>query len=382
MNPSLDLRTVTWMAGLMGCLMAILMQSLRRNYPPSIRGLREWSMLPVLHFGAGILMGLRDHIPMLLSAVASNAMLIGALLLTIEGLQLFYGRPSWQRRLLVIWLLALIPLTMLREYPFLPQRAGTVSGILGALFAIIAWQIWSQDRRSLPARFLLGVLGLLMVVTSLRSSTIWIGDLHENLFEASLIQSLYIAGLALGTLLIPLGLILLASDRLRHEILQLATHDPLTGLLSRRALFENATQILSDSQARGQPLALMVLDLDHFKQINDTYGHQIGDRVLMAFAHRLQAALGHTALIGRYGGEEFIALLPDLSPTQAHLRANQLLEGVPDDPSLPAVTVSVGLVHFHPDYSPPNTRLDDLIRQADAALYRAKHLGRNRIEEA
>jgi diguanylate cyclase (GGDEF)-like protein len=378
----LDLRTVTLLAGMMGCLMAVLMRSLKHNYPPTIRGLREWTYLPVLHFAAGTLIGLRDHLPLLISVTLGNASMLGAMMITLEGTQRFYNQPSWRRPLLVSWLVLLPPLALMRDPEWIVQRIGVISGLMGMLFSLMLWQISRQDRQSLPARFLLGVLGLLIAAMSLRSSTIWIGDVRGSLFEGSLIQAIYLVSLAFGALLLPLGLILLASERLRFEILQLATHDPLTGLLSRRALFEAAEELLQDCRRRGRSLTLLILDLDHFKQINDTHGHLVGDQVLIEFSRRLQATLPHPAVLGRYGGEEFIAVLPGVSRATARELASRLLDTPPRDPALPVCTASIGLRHITPDDPEPALGIEDLIRHADAALYRAKGLGRHRVEEA
>ncbi len=378
----LDLRTVALLAGLMGCLMGILMQSMRKAYPPTIHGLGEWTYLPMMNFLAVVLIGLRDHIPLLISVTLGNMMIIGAILLTVEGMQRFYNQPSWRRPLLTLWLVVLIPLVLLREPAWMALRVGMISALLGLLFAVMMWQIGRQDRHSLPARFLLGVLSLLLAVMVLRSTTIWTGDLQKDLFVGSLIQTTYLSVLAFGPLLlIPLGLILLASDQLRLEIVHLATQDSLTGLLNRRALFEVADTLLLDCHRRNQPLTLLLLDLDHFKQINDTHGHLIGDRVLIEFSRRMQSVLPHPAVLGRYGGEEFIALLPGLSCSAARELSTRLLNSSAQDATLPTCTVSIGMIHVSPDTQDwPD--VEDLIHQADIALYRAKDLGRHRIEEA
>ena len=129
-------------------------------------------------------------------------------------------------------------------------------------------------------------------------------------------------------------------------------------------------------------MSLVMVDLDHFKQINDTHGHLVGDRVLIEFSRRMQSVLSHPAVLGRYGGEEFIALLPGLSYPAARELSTRLLNSSARDATLPACTVSIGLIHVSPDEADRPADIEELIRRADTALYRAKDLGRHRIEEA
>ncbi|MDH4562907.1 sensor domain-containing diguanylate cyclase [Pseudomonas sp. BN411] len=169
---------------------------------------------------------------------------------------------------------------------------------------------------------------------------------------------------------------------LEQQLLHLATTDPLTGALNRRAFEERAEQELQRARRQHSPLCLALLDLDHFKQINDRHGHQVGDEVLRQFSQLCQRQARRTDLFARYGGEEFIFLLPDTNADAAHhllerLRlALQGLEIVTADGNL-RVSVSIGLASVS-----ANDDLHRLQGVADAALYRAKQLGRNRIELA
>lgn len=163
---------------------------------------------------------------------------------------------------------------------------------------------------------------------------------------------------------------------------QLAMVDRLTGLSNRHQFMPAAEREIGLARRHGQPMALLVLDVDHFKSINDRHGHLTGDRVLVEVARRCRQALRATDLLARWGGEEFIVLLPNTPIKQVRQSAERVREAVSASAQLAMggqpvqVTVSVGAA-----WAPAGrlVSLDALIQLADAALYRAKHTGRNRI---
>jgi len=160
-----------------------------------------------------------------------------------------------------------------------------------------------------------------------------------------------------------------------------ARTDTKTGLLNNTAWNEHATGVLSRSQRDRQPVTVLFLDLDHFKAVNDTHGHLVGDRVLVAVADCLRRELrGHDGL-GRYGGEEFVVILDRLTLPEAQLVADRLRNAVL---ALRVhnglqVTVSIGLTHEQLHHG---ADLQQLLARADSALYQAKGLGRNRVHAA
>jgi diguanylate cyclase (GGDEF)-like protein len=168
--------------------------------------------------------------------------------------------------------------------------------------------------------------------------------------------------------------------RLFQEVQSLALTDPLTGLQNRRSLFELGRVEFARAQRMDRPFCCMMLDLDHFKQINDTYGHPVGDQVLREFAYRCKASVRDIDLIGRYGGEELIILLPETDWETAMQVAERLRATVAAEPIRTAdmdiaVTVSIGVATKDEN----TTQLETLIARADQAMYIAKHKGRNRV---
>ena len=168
---------------------------------------------------------------------------------------------------------------------------------------------------------------------------------------------------------------------LSHRLEALAHHDELTGLLNRRAMFECAHRLLALAERQGAPVSVAMMDLDNFKQINDTYGHAAGDRALCTVAETLQARLRASDLVGRIGGEEFLILLADTDLEGA----TQLTDGLRAAVENPAcahtaglaapLTISAGVAVA----APGDDDLEALIQRADKALYAAKQAGRNRV---
>jgi len=169
-----------------------------------------------------------------------------------------------------------------------------------------------------------------------------------------------------------------AKKALAHE----AMHDPLTGVLNRRAILESLEKEISRAMRQGSLLSIGLFDIDHFKQVNDRYGHQTGDEVLCGFVRAIQESLRDYDLIGRYGGEEFLVVAPGSSGGEEEglyerLRRRVAEQGIATRSGPVSVTVSIGVVVA----TGPGS-VDDLLAAADSALYQAKNEGRNRVAYA
>jgi diguanylate cyclase (GGDEF)-like protein len=164
--------------------------------------------------------------------------------------------------------------------------------------------------------------------------------------------------------------------RLVAALVAEARLDKLTGLLNRRGFIERADVELSRAQRQTSRLAIASFDLDHFKQVNDRFGHEVGDLVLTRVARLLRAEMREADVLARMGGEEFVALLPGERADEAATLAERVRErlAAEDDRELPAVTVTAGVASMLAPSS-----LDELLRVADQALYEAKFAGRDRI---
>lgn len=171
-------------------------------------------------------------------------------------------------------------------------------------------------------------------------------------------------------------------ERQRSDMEALATRDPLTGLLNRREWVRLTEQALLRAQRQGSPLSLLMVDLDHFKNVNDVHGHSAGDEVLRMVASTMADTVRQTDCLARFGGEEFVLLLPDTPAASALMLAERvrlrLAEAPPAVPDV-HVTASIGVATWAPGQEPS---LQRLLQQADEAMYEAKRQGRNRTVAA
>jgi diguanylate cyclase (GGDEF)-like protein len=193
------------------------------------------------------------------------------------------------------------------------------------------------------------------------------------------------AGFALSSVVLSFGLAdhILSMRHERDVAHRLAEHDALTGVLNRRAIVARLRGAFGYARANDAPLSLLFLDLDHFKHVNDSYGHRAGDQCLRAVVDPIASELRQDDALGRYGGEEFLVVLPDVTARDAQAVAERIRTSVQDLPMLISgkridLTLSVGIASLAVGMHTP----EDLIERADVALYRAKAGGRNRVRYA
>lgn len=178
--------------------------------------------------------------------------------------------------------------------------------------------------------------------------------------------------------------VLLCFERIRAELHRAATTDALTGLPNRRTINERAGVILELADAGRQPFSVAVIDIDHFKSINDQHGHDAGDTVLQQVAAVLRAQCRGEQVVGRQGGEEFVALLPEADSNGAEVAAERMRAAIAATPIVVgagtklSLTVSIGVATAQH----PGTNFDAILKQADIALYDAKASGRNCVRQA
>jgi len=194
-------------------------------------------------------------------------------------------------------------------------------------------------------------------------------------------QLVAIAGLTGLVTAFFLGYALLSNRRHRAELIRLAERDELTGLLNRRAIVRKAVEFLTRAREARGTLIIGLIDLDHFKSINDRFGHAVGDQLLQRFAAALRTSMHTREVFGRYGGEEFLVLFPDATLDEARQSAERLRNALRDqrlriDDQDVMVTLSLGLA----GYEAGDVLFDQVARRADIALYVAKTQGRDRVE--
>lgn len=377
---ALDLRSLTLMAFMLSLAMGLVILTLGRHYPDSIRGMRLWGLAPLLTAASTVVFGLDTWWPAIVSVVVGNGLLMVGCTMFYFGSRRFHGLPTgWQPWAVVGVLLLLWHAFFLEVYPDYRVRMLAFASALAAML-LLHVRLLLRRGQGFAARFTAGVLLLQMLVLVLRAaSTWWLDSAHSHRFEPSWAQWVYLATYSFTVLLTCVGVLLMASERLRTEFEYLANHDSLTGALTRRMLMEACALEFGRWERYGHGFALLMLDVDLFKQINDQHGHASGDRVLRQMVASFRLELRQADLVGRYGGEEFLVLLPQTSLHEARVVAERMRLAVASSPAAPdplACTVSIGVAAVrHGDAS-----LTAVLARADAALYRAKRLGRNRVE--
>jgi diguanylate cyclase (GGDEF)-like protein len=256
--------------------------------------------------------------------------------------------------------------------------------IIGALIVpvytfFIAMELWRERRRTHYSR------SAAIVVPCLHAGIFLVPlAMHELLPDGH--NGAWLTVFTLETIIYAVGtafiVMLMVKDHHVHVYRTAASTDHLTGLLNRRALMDNATQLCTRQAKRKEPVAVLMFDLDHFKSINDRFGHALGDSVLRLFGQVARSSTRAHDLIGRFGGEEFVAIVPggleSASKIAERVRSAFEAAGVMVDEHAIGATVSIGTAASYEAV----TSIDALIARADAALYRAKHEGRNRIHAA
>ncbi|KRG87557.1 diguanylate cyclase [Stenotrophomonas daejeonensis] len=328
------------------------------------------------------LLGLQGQMPELLSIVGRNAFAVLGSVLLLCGVALHVGRRAPLRPALVLaggYMLCIVWFSVVT--PDLGIRL-TLYSLLVLLWK--GWEVWlllrhapADIRRSCRIAAVVFVLdALLFLVRALLPVAPGAGG---DILRAGLPMNVTYVGSLIVMMGHTFALVLLIVERQMVDLRRLARRDGLTGLLNRTALMDDGRGQLAQCQLRRLPFAVLLLDLDHFKRVNDSHGHQAGDAVLHHMARTLQRNLrGRDSLLGRYGGEEFVLLLPATSLEQAQALAERLrtaLEACPLDSDIGpiAVTTSIGVA------ADVDATLERLLARADAALYRAKAAGRNRV---
>ena len=364
----------------LGVSMGVVARRARRD------GMVWWAWAMVAQTLAFLLLGLRGQVSDWLSVVLANTLMVATFALFSEGLCEFQHRRP--RRWLIwtpVLLLLAAQVLLLDEQRIRPLLSNAVM----VFQAMVLLQLILSGRRERPGRgqyfvaagFLLIVLALLLRLIAQLAG--WV-DLRQ-VTESNPVHALSLLMATLIIVIVAMGLVLMSKERADALNRNLALQDELTGLHNRRSIQRLLDQQLAMLARGRRPLAVLLIDVDHFKRINDTHGHLSGDLALREIGACLLGRLRGQDLVGRWGGEEFIALLPDTGIGGARKLAEQLRRAVEQLQVVSLVgkqmplTVSIGLCTRVPD---DEATREDVIALADRALYQAKQNGRNRVEEA
>ena len=364
-------------------VMLFVLGSLARS---GIAGVRAWSAANLLAFVALLLYAGRGMLPGLLTVEGANGLLALSIATIYVGFRQFFGQAVPYRLLAAGWLATVAGVAFFHyALDAIAMRTVVVSvfhGLLCAAIGVTILRSRSRARARYPCHFTAGV-ALLLAAAHLGRGLMYAlqADMQAAVYQATTWNLVF---LSIGTLVLPLltmGAVMMVHDRLLAEADDRANRDYLTGAWTRRALFQMAEHELRRARRHRHPISLLVLDVDRFKQINDSHGHAEGDRVLVDLVRRVAAMVRDIDCFARLGGEEFALLLPHsdtAAAMQVAQRLRQLLEQ-PEPGALPltAYTVSVGVATLAEEEG-----FSVLLGRADAALYQAKHAGRNRVRLA
>jgi len=344
-----------------------------------------WATAHLMTAASVMFYGLYGSVPDLISIDLSNVMLFSSFGVTWNGARVFNGRKALPGSLIagaVLWLVA-------SQWPTFEigaeMRGQLCSMIIAAYTWLTAFEFWRGRNEPLVSRW--PAIALFVTHGAMFLLRTPINALLHDREADHLLASAWLSVLSLESFLMTIAtaFILLAMSKERTELRHktAAMTDPLTGLLNRRAFLQDAESLLQRQIERDRPIGVLLIDLDHFKSINDRFGHAVGDKVLQIFADTAQANLRQNDLIGRLGGEEFTVVLADASIDNAYLVADRLRNAfavaaaMVEGQALHA-TASIGVAVI----VDPAQDLARLITLADQALYLAKARGRNRVEVA
>lgn len=373
----IDIQTFLLALGIGNLGLAVLMAGYTHNAGPSL-GLRLWVWA---RCGMGFSQLLGWARPLLGDAPPAGLESVGWLLsasLEMAAVCVFFGFARWGR--------VLLPITLLSGGAVIgagirgagqPDLDALVAGVVALFAAAMAW-ILLRRRSASPLQRIIGAGDALFALAM--GSWAALALVGAPLAGHGLAQqAAYLAGYML-MIVNGFGFLLLCKQKDDANMARLASTDCLTGLPNRHAFLAQAERARLASQRQRRPLALMMVDIDHFKQINDRWGHASGDEALVVFARTAGAVLRAHESIGRLGGEEFAVMLPDAGLEEALQAANRLRLAVRAATVITSgptytMTVSIGVVVLD-----PNEDLSAALARADNALYAAKRDGRDRVE--
>ena len=381
MDFQLDIETLLFLFIFGNLFTGLLITFYRFHFPKEIASklfiAAKW--LQVL-FWSSIL--LWDDLPHKLAIPLSNLLIFLGGTLEIAALMMMmdiFGRRAklYYLALAAGSMISFCVIALFFNHANLRVAAASLSVMLYVIYPAIRL---SANKEAPPLHRIMGIIFYGIAATMLgRSLVALYVEPGMGALSANTSQYLYYVGMFFLLVSGTASFILLSNEHSYEKLKRIATYDSLTGILGRRAFLHEAELKLALAAKKGQPYSLLLLDLDHFKKVNDTYGHDKGDKVLQEFAFTVENNLGNGDLFGRVGGEEFAAVLYGLDEESSSFKAEQLRAAVMESSTAIGpgkYTVSIGIITVLPD---TRTSLNILFKLCDRALYLAKQGGRNRV---
>jgi diguanylate cyclase (GGDEF)-like protein len=348
----------------------------------------HWALSTAAVAGGMALVLSQERLQPVLGFWAANLLFVGSFVLLRRGIEIFASTPPQDREHALMPLLVLLLMVIDGASPASWPSVAAMSLLMAYLLARAAWVVHTRLRAEFGARVAATSAVPLWVVATLLGVRGLLGPFLPSIMSPSMAGSgagnvsMLVAFVGCGILLM-LAQVSLVIIRLVTRLQHLSDHDALTGVLNRRSIERALAAEAARLSRQGRTYAVLALDIDHFKGINDRFGHPAGDAVLRELGLAMRQAGRDSDLVARTGGEEFWMLMPATDLRGALPVAQRLLGLVRElRVKVPQAeirfTVSIGVAVA----DQPGEKPDDLIRRLDAALYRAKHLGRDRVELA
>jgi len=343
--------------------------------------LRLWTWAKLVQGCAHLLGFMRPDLPYLWVSLAANTALVAGIALEVGAYSRFFSFRFLNRLLVPFALLAILALHGARLGGATGNQLSILMSVIIALLTgSMAAILLRPGRKASLLQRLIGANDLMLCLAMSIRAGVGVVEGDLSVFTPGLVQTFtYIIGFLL-MIVNGFGFLLLCKEKDDHDMQRLATIDGLTGLVNRQAFLVQAERARALAARLRKPISLMMLDIDHFKNINDRFGHATGDQALSAFSATAQLTLREHDIMGRLGGEEFALVLPGTDLAGALQAAERLRCAVCEAPppaggKADAMTVSVGVVTID-----PNEHISEALARADHALYAAKSAGRNRVE--
>lgn len=382
----MDVRTVVLVGAMLAGALAIILALALPRYSGALRdSMRMWLCgLAALPIGQ-LLLGLRGEVPDVLSIVVANTLIVTAFAGFALAVRRYVGVKT--HALFLLAPIVVIPVAMSlfsTEWPNYTARVLFVALALLWLLAILLLPLRHAFQRGGPTgqQVVAVTFGIAAVALLLRVlAQLPAADRDGNILSGDLANLATLIYMTIGPLLATVGFMLMSNERLMAEAMRLSTEDALTGAYSRRALNDLSDRVLAEARRHRRPLSVLMIDADHFKRINDTYGHEAGDEVLVELVRRIRLTLRAEDFVGRVGGEEFVVVLPDTPEEEARQVGERLRQVIARDTYIREgeeipFTVSIGVA----ERDPGEAEFEALLKRADDAMYAAKRGGRNRVE--
>ncbi|MBW8311104.1 MAG: GGDEF domain-containing protein [Rhizobium sp.] len=381
---SFDIRSALLVGALLTLLVGVLLAVVARALPANLRpAVTPWIAATLLQPVGFVLLTQRDVLPPWLTIVVANALIALAFAAYALALRRFYQLPA--RAGLLSLMVALAVATSAwwgLVQPDLTQRLIAISLVLAWMLGYSAWTIYRRSDARGPIRQVAGGAFLASALIMAYRSVVLVYDPGQvtGVFQLTHVQLLTYALGSILPVVATLGFLLLCTERSQRELERAARVDYLTGVYNRRAIEELGTRAIAAARRHGMSLAALVVDIDHFKRINDELGHAAGDHALVRAVERIRDELRSEDLLGRLGGEEFIVLMPSTDSGSAVAAAERIREAFSAQPLVLGeqrrpVTLSIGVAVL----APADRQFSQLLQRADRAMYAAKKAGRDLV---